>query len=302
MRSRPRVSILALAALLGPSIAVCQSPAPGIYGVGSSGSPPYTLYKVSATTGAATPIGPISGYSFVTAIAFSPSGILYGYGRDSLGAFGLITINPSTGAATWVAGSDGLVPTDLAYRSDGVMLALVSAGITTGGAFYDLIVEFIINTSTGMATQVGIGDISASEALGLAFSRSDILFLADVGSLYTVNQSTGSLTRGARLAFDSSFGTDPLIQTMKFEPASGKLYAFVRAGISPRVSYLGLVDPSTGAVSRIGAATPVQLSGLAIPPAGALPPVAVPSLSNFGMLLLVVLLAALAFRALRCPI
>lgn len=272
-----------LAALVGSSVALCQSPAPGIYGVGLGGLSPYALYAVSPATGAGTLIGPIYGFTNVNAIAFAPSGVLYGFGSDPLFNPDLITVNPSTGAATKVATITGFpggsTPNDFAFRSDGVLFASLPSGIYT------------INTSSGAATLVG----AAASPAALAFSGANVLYLADATNLYTVNQSNANLTVVAALAFDPSLGTTPQIRRMKFDPVSGKLYAFVVNAANN--NFLALVNSSTAAVSRIGATIQVS-GGIAIPASGAVA-ISVPAISSWGLAILGILLAAIGQALIR---
>jgi hypothetical protein len=98
-----RVLGLALAAIASQGIALSQST---IYGIAPASGSPFTLYRISAATGAGSMVGPIFGAVSVNAIAFAPNGRLYGSGSDFLFKLFsplLLTIDASSGASTQVA-------------------------------------------------------------------------------------------------------------------------------------------------------------------------------------------------------
>jgi hypothetical protein len=244
---------LILAATMGQGMAVSQST---IYGIGA-GPSPYTLYRISPTTGAGTLVGPIFGFIDASAIAFAPNGVLYDFGHDFFFSPFLLTINTSTGAATPVAAITG-APSNagansFAFRSDGVLFALFGASSI-----------YTINTATAAATL--IGSPGASIPTALAFSSSNVLYLADKNNLYTVNQATAATTLVTPLTYDPSFGSNLLLRSMKFDPATGTLYVAVWNQGMPVQASLGSINLATGAVTRIGASV-LGLDGLAIGPA-----------------------------------
>jgi hypothetical protein len=251
-----RVLGLALAVIAGQGIVLGQST---IYGVGPGPGSPYTLYRVSAATGAATVIGPIFGAISIT-IAFAPNGRLYGSGFDFFFTPLLLTIDASSGASTQVPISGlagGIGANDFAFRSDGVLFAL-----------YGATKLYRINVSSGVAMLIGT-PVTSNFPSALAFSNDDVLYLADKTNLYTVNQTTAAATLLTPLTYDANFGPDPQPRGMKFDPATGTLYVSILSFTGPpgtAISSLGTINVSTGAVTRIGL-TVQGLGGIAIAPA-----------------------------------
>lgn len=267
-----RVLGFALAAIAGQGIVLSQST---IYGVGLGPQSPYTLYRISAATGAGSVVAPIAAFE-VRSIAFGPNGRLYGSALEffSLKPL-LVTINTSTGAATQIKSITGVtgnsVPNDFAFRSDGLLFALY------GGKLYT------IDVSSGVATLIGIPN-TTDFPVALAFSNSDVLYLADKSNLYTVNQTTGAATLVTSLAYDANFGLNPQPGSMEFDPATGTLYVSIY-GTS---SSLGTINISTGSVTRIGAIV-LGLRAIAVGPATTPSPTPAPTslfLVGTGMLIL----------------
>src|SRR6266853_1336242 len=114
-----------------------------IYGVGLGSHSPFTLYRISPSTGAGTEIGPTA---FLTsAMDFAPNGTLYSSGADFFTlAPVLLQVDPGTGVATKVASITGVSPGGLAsgfaFRSDGVLFALFGSSRL-----------YTINVATGVA-------------------------------------------------------------------------------------------------------------------------------------------------------
>jgi hypothetical protein len=224
-----------------------------IFGAAYSGpGRPATLYAISPTTGAAGVIGPI-GAATVSSIAFAPDGVtLYGVGIvGGLTNFELIKINTSTGAGTPI-GATGLSGPcqDMAFRSDGTLFCYSAGGI------------FTINTTTGVATLVGSTG-GFPDGNGLAF-LGNVLYTANQNELDTINQSTGAATLAIPLIYSSAFGGgESRAAGMKFHP-NGTLYAAVTTGLGAAgTSSLGIINISTGAVTRVGP-TAAGMDALAI--------------------------------------
>ncbi|HLH16157.1 MAG TPA: hypothetical protein VKX45_03005 [Bryobacteraceae bacterium] len=287
MLNRSCVPALALAATLGLGAASAQTP--GIYGLAPTGVSPFGLQLISAATGAANPIGPTNGY-LIFALAFSPAGTLYAFGNDILFHPLLLTVNPSTAVPTQAALITGIpsnyILSNFAFRADGVLFAYLAGDVGL----------YTIDTTTGAATRVGTLS-AASTPTGLAFSGSGVLYLSDHTNLYTVNQVNANVSSIAPLIFDPAFGAGAQIHTMSFDPMTGKLYAAI--GVPGGASFLGVVNPSTGAISRI-AATAFGLQAIAIPPSGAVMASSVPALSGAALCLLgLSLVAAMLLLPLR---
>jgi hypothetical protein len=273
MKGRLRAALgMAIAASIMVSAAAVIAAPSIIYGSAYSGqSGPATLYTINPTNGAATPIGAI-GAERVGSLDFCPNGVLYGVGSVA-GTADLLTINTATGAGT-VVGSLGLgndAFQDIACRpSDGKLYGY------DGGNIYT------INTATGAATLVGsVGD-SFPDGNALAFSSANVLYKADQNSLWTINQSTGAGTVLVALTYPISRSR---ANGMKFDPASGTLYASVVSGDSEvgLVNYFATINIATGVVTEIGP-TVAGLDAIAIPAPAAR--AAIPALSPAALALL----------------
>jgi hypothetical protein len=197
--------------------------------------------------GAATTVGPI-GFNQVGALDFSPDGTLFGVGFNGSDSI-LITINPATGAGTLIGSlGETQFTEDIAFRpSDGTLFAYIAGDIYT------------VNTSTGAATFVGATG-GFPDGNGLAFSGTTLYLANDggggQGTLWTINQSTGAETALVSLTYDPAFvGSDPRVNGMKFDPATGTLWASVVTGggkSGTAANYVGTINITTGAVSFVG--------------------------------------------------
>jgi hypothetical protein len=244
-----------------------------LYGAdGANANPATVLLSINPATGVATPIGPI-GFA-VTGLAFSPvTGILYGStgGNSPVSPNSIITINRFTGAGTLV-GTTGLGSpvADLSFRSDGTLFGWSEATD-------DLVT---INTTTGVATVVADSTLNTSGS-GLAFSGAGALFFAgDGGSLHTISPTTGLVTSTVAL------GAPGRMNALAFN-ATGTLFGTL-AGT------LYTIDPTTGTVTTIGA-TAANIDAIVF----AAGPNPAPTLSEWNMILLGLLLAGTAMWAIR---
>ena len=99
-----------------------------IYGVGFGPAAPNELYQISPSTGAATLIGPISGFVTVSAMDAGPDGRLFSNGTLFFGGEDLLLLNSLTGAPTIVAPVTGAFSnasaTDFAFGPEGTLFAL----------------------------------------------------------------------------------------------------------------------------------------------------------------------------------
>ena len=277
-------------ALLGASGASAQT----IFGAAYNGpNAPATLYVISPVNGAATVVGPI-GAATVSSIAFAPDGVtLYGVGLVA-GQFKLLRINTSTGAGTPIGLTNLSGPCqDMAFRSDGKLFCYGGGSI------------FTLSTSTGASTLVGdTGDFP--DGNGLAFSSASILYTANQRELDSVNQSTGAITLVVPLTYSPAFGGFSRASAMKFHP-NGTLYASVITGsnaiadisIASGAASLGIINISTGAVTRVGP-TVAGLDALAISTQTIVPnPSSVPAPSSWLLVVTGLALAVVYFTATR---
>jgi hypothetical protein len=231
--------------LVGAASAMAASVIYGSAYTGGASPGPSTLYTISSTTGVATPIGPI-GFNGVGALDFGPNGVLYGVGQDTAGNASLLTINTSTGAGTFIGelGLGGTHIQDIAFRpSDGVLFA----NAIGGNPHRDI---YTVDVTTGVATLLGPSGVpvNSSGGDGTAFSSSNVLYDANGIDLRTINQSNGTATFLVGLTYPF---TNDRADGMKFDPASGTLFASVAPGTASGF-YLATIDIVSGVVTEIG--------------------------------------------------
>jgi hypothetical protein len=129
-------------------------------------------------------------------------------------------------------------------------IAISAAGAMYGCSFSEEL--FSINPSTAQSQR--IGSLGVPICSGLEFDAQDNLFLAaGTGSrvLYTVNLSTGAVTRRGDMGFGAA-------GDLAFEPSTGLLY--LSTG-SPSVG-LARVNPTSGAGTYVGSHGFVPLTGM----------------------------------------
>ncbi len=231
-----------------------------LYGVANNGPDrDSTLYRIDTMTGAATQIGDFEGIGFERCSAMDfdeSSGILYATceRNDGSDTHVLITIDPETGIGTEVGPTgveslDGLfqgsdTAPDISFRnSDNTLFAYTfpGDGLAT------------INLSTGAMTQLGWPSgqsVPGGGGFGIAFSPSDVLFLAVNDVLMTLDHTTSAATAASSIGFS---GGESRINAMDFEPETGTLFASVKTGFGPTAtSTLVTVDTTMGVVTTLG--------------------------------------------------
>jgi hypothetical protein len=218
-----------------------------LYGSAFNGpTGPATFYEINALTGAATAIGPI-GFWRVGAMDTAPDGTLYAIGRNpATGTNVLLTIDRTTGTGTEIGPTGvetlgyGDTISDISFRpSDGVLFAYLEAGDGLG----------TVNLTTGKVTALGRTNVSCC-GNGLAFAPDGRLLHANEDSMHVLNQVTGAATRLTSMAYPPS--PDPRVSAMKFQPETGQLFGNFKSGSA---TFLVKIDPATGAVTVVGAAT-----------------------------------------------
>ncbi len=218
-----------------------------------------TLHRIDASTGLATPVGPI-GFERVGSIDFDADGTLYGVGErtDGTDTTVLVTIDPSTGAGTeigsLITSKSGGGHHDLSFRNADDVLHLTAFSLIN-----TCVSLFTVNPATGIAMEIGDTTV-CNGGNGLAFSPADTLYHANAdsgGTLYTVDQVTGA--SGAPSALLSYLGfpalTDPRPNALEFDPCSGTAYVSINDSPGGGVvgpNYLATVDPATGVTTFIG--------------------------------------------------
>lgn len=283
-------SFLAACALL----AVGSANAETLYGITFTGSDGLsTLQSVSMTTGAVTAIGPI-GFQRCGGMAFNASGTLFATceRNDGSNTPVLVRISTTTGQGTEIGptGMSGAIG-DISFRpSDGKLFAYDALNNPTH-------MLYTVNTSTGAATLVGDTTLSFAGGNGMTFSQAGVLYQSQISGgpdsdLNTLNPATAQPTFVGQIT-----GMTGRLAAMDVDPSSGTIYGVEFTGSSGAgPSFLVTVDPVNLTFATIGA-TAGNLDALAFGPDA--PPLKVPTLGLAGMLGLLLLMVAVAFRVLR---
>lgn len=212
--------LLGLLGAVAPATTLAQIT--GLWGVSlngfNSGSPgPSSLYSIDPVTGAGALVGTNLGYA-VNAIAVDPTtGVMYASTTSWSGAFnGLLRVDPATGTATEVGpfGDTFASILGLTFDSSGQLWGWHDPGADD---------PVRIDKTTGAATTVGDAGISTAGQV-LAFDSSDVLYLIQSSSVYTIDQTTGAAVSAGSLSFDPGSGG------AAFDPATGLLWASGTSG------------------------------------------------------------------------
>jgi hypothetical protein len=242
------VTTLALAAARADAGLIYASTAAGAAG---------ELYTIDSATGAMVQdIGPLNdglGQNYpITGLAFHPTtGVLYGStGNSQAGTEArLVTINPLTAQVTLI-GSFNAGPTntngtpatmaDIAFGPTGNLYGVGSIG---GPQLYS------IDPLTGQATVIGSTGLTSTTGGALAISSSGTIYGSPTASRFgTYNGTTGTFTNIVNPVKPVGGGWGAL----EFDE-SGVLYGLNVGAGSPPPTHLARFDPTTGAVTDIGA-------------------------------------------------
>ncbi len=263
-----------------------------LYGAnGAGGNPATVLVTLNPVNGAVlSTIGPIG--MAVTGLAVHPTtGVMYGTtgGNSPVAPNSLIRINRVTGVGTLI-GATGLTDpvADISFRANGTLF----------GWSEDTDDLVTLNLTTGVATVVGPSGVGTAGS-GLAFSPGGTLFFTGQGAggaLATVNPVTGLVTAGPIMT-NSPNGNQ--INALAFRGAILFGSDFAGGGAAGAANLI-TINTTTGVITDLGATIP----GLdAIVFAAALAPGAggplVPTMSEWALLLMALLMAATAFWAAR---
>jgi len=236
------------------------------------------LNSINTANGAATLIG-ATGLNSPIGISFSPGGTLY-----ALTLIGnLYTINPTTGASTLVTTVSPIpfvtAEGDIAFSPSGTLYEVGGANGTNS----DL---FSINTTTGVATDIGPITTNSHDLSAMAFDSSGNLWVFDqAGSqLYRVNTATGAILSTVSVNISGTGN----VAGMSFNPAIGTLY--VGTGLGTNGLYT--LNTSTGNLFPVGPSG-INISGMAFTP------LATPEPATFGFVLAGAFAMAFRRRAVR---
>jgi hypothetical protein len=240
-RAMGLIVAVGLMLMTGMALSALPAQAQALFGATSQLGVESVLYRINATTGAATSIGP-TGFSRVSGMAFHPtSGVLYAVGFDDTTSV-LLTLDPATGGGTVVGPTNvGLNKqvSDISFRSDGTLYAYAEPGDQLG----------VINTSTGAFGLLGFTS-QFDSGNGIVFSPGNVLVHAGETNVGTLNQTTGILTPGAALTFPATCAARSRISALDVQPESGTMFAAMNCGSSSW--RLGTLDTTTGVITDIG--------------------------------------------------
>lgn len=258
------------ALLLGLAIAGSVSARPFAYS-GDGDTTGGNLYRIDLANNSLTTVGPMADV-LLEGLSFGPGGTTL-YGIDD-SADALYIINTTT-AATTLVGSLGIDEAD-----PGMSLCPDNNIMYLSGESGNL---YSINLATGAATPIGPTGLNIT---GLACSVSGQLYGYDDSddNLYAINRTTGAATLIGPLGFDSADGG------LGF---NGSQLLLVNDG-APTNLYR--VNTSTGAATLITQLSPDDLSfeSMAVDEeaaGGVISPTQIPTLSEWGMIILSSLLA-----------
>jgi hypothetical protein len=273
-------------AALVPGLVVAQT----FYAASGSNGVDGILYRVDPTNATASIVGPILlGGSPIglTGLAQSPTtGLLYGIttndGPNPEGA--LVLVDPTNASASLIGSLGASGGSDISFNAAGTLYVWLPNPKLLA----------TVNLSTGAATPLGASGVTTKGGGGLAFSPSGTLYLSASGSsgtLDTLDPTTGVATTGPTL---TGAPADGAMDALVFSP-SGTLYAVnTDSSGSPTTNFLVTINTTTGAVTSVGA-LPGDMDALSTGPAVG----AVPTLSQWAMIALAILLAVVGVLTIR---
>jgi hypothetical protein len=256
-----------------------------LYGTTAGGtSSPSTLYFINPVTGSANEVGPV-GFDRCSSLD-ARDGVLYAVcERPETNTQVLVRINHLTGVGTEIGPLNSCRNIfDMSFRGDGELFAIGWESPCASDEFQLL----NINTGSGNASIFGklIDYFGCTSGNGLAFSPDGTLYYSStdcnasgiVGQIYLVNQSTGLASQISTVNFPF-VGDSVRTNAIEFNPETGVMYASINS--SNEGSFLGIINPNTGAVNIIGPTVDgldaiAFLSGEFINP--------IPTLSEVGMM------------------
>jgi hypothetical protein len=287
MKLRASIAVVIAAAA---TLFATASNAQTLYAATGSNGVNGNLFTVNPATAASTLVGPIlvgGAPVSITGMAAHPvTGVLYAIvsNNSPTNPNTLITINPATAVGTLV-GALGQNGSDISFNSAGTLFVFLQGATNQLGT---------VNIATGLVTPLGASGLAAFvSGGGMAINGAGPAFVAEHGSngtLDTINTATGVGTAGP--AMNGGAGPEA-IDAMAFS-AGGVLFAVNtnRSG-SPTTNSLVTINTTTGAVTTIGA-LPGDTDALAFAAGGLAGSAAVPTLSEWALVALALLLGLTA--------
>jgi len=188
------------------------------------------LYTASPTDGHVTLAGGVTACGqYAVAMTFMSDGNLYT--GDFMGAFCRIDITQSPPRVTPIAqlGQGLALAGDIVAVEDGTMFGTafrMSDPSGTGTQTNNILVK--INSATGQVSQI-MGSTGFPKLFGVAFDQGRVFGFTHDGS-------------GKVVTIDPMTGQGTLYATFN-DPATGRGISFAGAGVSPRVSIVGIEEP-----------------------------------------------------------
>jgi hypothetical protein len=218
-----------------------------LFGATASGSPG-ELYILDPATGAVVQdIGPLNDNSStnypITGLAFSPlTGVLYGSTANNAPVPGhLVTVDPLTALVTDIGSFNLTLGTlaDLAFDNAGNLYGISSK---FGPQLYS------VDSSTGLASQIGSTGLASTEGAGIAVSPDGVFFASpDHTRFGTYDPTTGAFTNIAAPGLPTAPGA---YAALSFK--GGVLYGLWSAPGSPPPTRLVTFNTTTGAITDLG--------------------------------------------------
>ncbi len=241
-------------------------------------------YRIDKETAAATLVGPTGQRLSVAGLAYEwRTGRVFISNVQAPGSFdggGLGVLDTATGAVQPVPGGTdylfSLSVTGLAFAADATLLG--ASAINPG------LVRLDPNTSVATFIADWTG---TPEVYGFASAPDGTLFAMDKTTFFRVDGTNGVLTPIGPHGITGLTGTFQILP-LAFDPEIGQLFS-----ADARTGRLFRINPATGAATLIGN-TGINLSGLAVTGAPA-----IPTLGGSGVLVLAVLLGMVALVAMR---
>jgi hypothetical protein len=225
-----------------------------LYAADARGAMPGNLYIVDPATAASVTVGPLG--VAVTGLALSPGGVLYGATAVATTGNTLVTIDPYTARVTTIGvlmttTSIALWVPDLTFA--GTQLLGWSGPGSAGGVGAALLK---INLTTGRATPFA-AQAGASPSAAVASVSDGTVLVVQNHNLSSVNTTNGSLVTGPALS--NNAGANGLTFV------GGTLYASQPTSMTPRLTTLVTINPTTGVVTAVGPLPPSTDAIVGIP-------------------------------------
>lgn len=248
------------------------------------------LYDINPSTPSATQIGASGGSGSISEIEYR-NGVIYGADTDT-GCLRLI--DPATGAFEGTLAltfpSEGNAITALQFVGDTLYGGLATGrGERAAGQSYLV----TINTTTGVVSLIGNTGMGYPLG-GLAYDGVKLYGISAGGGtavLYTLDVSTGAATSVGTVRIDGNNFSATALEYAE----SGKLYSLPN-GTDPLAGHLIFITTADASAVDLGDTGQRNLNSLT---STVVPPPPIPTLSEWGMILLGLILGSLALWTLQ---